>query len=197
MLAFALAVMALFVAGLARYSAPGKTVETLGADLLILSYVAVFVSLTVQLRWVGNGSLGYLPLASLVIATKCGDTSAYFAGRLLGKTKLSPLISPGKTWAGAVGAFVGAAAGSWAWFHFVTGWLANAEPGPWYWAVLYGLILGIVGLVGDLAESLIKRDVGQKDSAPLLPGFGGLLDLLDSVIFTGPVAYLLWLVLPS
>jgi phosphatidate cytidylyltransferase len=164
--------------------------------LLILSYVAVFVSLTVQLRWIDGGKLGYLPLASLVVATKCGDTSAYFAGRLFGKTKLCPLISPGKTQAGAVGAFIGAAIGSWAWFHFATALLANAKPGPWYSAVIYGLILGVVGLVGDLAESLIKRDVGQKDSAPLLPGFGGLLDLLDSVIFTGPVAYLLWLVLP-
>ena len=196
MLAFALAAMALFASGLARYSAPGKSVETLGAELLILSYVAVFVSLTVQLRWIEGGRLGYLPLASLVVATKCGDTSAYFIGRLFGKTKLSPLISPGKTRAGAVGAFIGSAAGSWAWFHFAAGWLANVQPGPWYWTALYGLILGVVGLVGDLAESLIKRDVGQKDSAPLLPGFGGLLDLLDSVIFTGPVAYLLWLVLP-
>ncbi len=59
-----------------------------------------------------------------------------------------------------------------------------------------GLILGLVGLIGDLAESLIKRDVGQKDSAPLLPGFGGLLDLLDSIIFTAPVAYVPWLILP-
>jgi phosphatidate cytidylyltransferase len=196
MLVFALAVMALFVSGLARYTAPGKSVETLGAELLILSYVAVFVSLTVQLRWIDGGTLGFLPLSSLVVATKCGDTSAYFVGRLFGKTKLSPLISPGKTRAGAVGAFIGAAAGSWAWFHFASGPLFNARPGPWYWAVLYGLILGVVGLVGDLAESLIKRDVGQKDSAPLLPGFGGLLDLLDSVIFAGPMAYLLWLVLP-
>ncbi|HEY2251707.1 MAG TPA: phosphatidate cytidylyltransferase, partial [Planctomycetaceae bacterium] len=121
MLVFALAVMALFVSGLARYTAPGKSVETLGAELLILAYVAVFVSLTVQLRWIDFGQLGYLPLASLVVATKCGDTSAYFAGRLFGKTKLSPLISPGKTRAGAVGAFVGAALGSWAWFHFATG----------------------------------------------------------------------------
>jgi phosphatidate cytidylyltransferase len=62
--------------------------------------------------------------------------------------------------------------------------------------VLYGIIMGLVGLIGDLCESLIKRDVGQKDSAPLFPGFGGLLDLLDSVIYAGPVAYLLWLTLP-
>jgi phosphatidate cytidylyltransferase len=196
MLVFSLAVMALFVSRLVNYSAPGKSIETLGAELLVLSYVAVFISLTAQLRWIEGGKLGYLPLASLVVATKCGDTAAYFAGRAFGKSKLSPLISPGKTRAGARAAFIGAAAGSWAWFQFATQWLAPARPGPWYWAVLYGVILGVVGLVGDLAESLIKRDVGQKDSAPLLPGFGGLLDLLDSVIFAGPVAYLLWLVLP-
>ena len=93
---------------------------------------------------------------------------------------------------------VGAAAGSVAWFKFpwFAPWLFGVQPGPWYWIAIYGLILGLVGLIGDLAESLIKRDVGQKDSAPLLPGFGGLLDLLDSIIFTGPIAYLLWLVLP-
>jgi phosphatidate cytidylyltransferase len=196
LLVFALAVMALFVSAMARYRAPGKTIETLGAELVTLTYVAVFVSLTVQLRWVGPTPPGFLPLASLVVATKSGDTSAYFAGHLFGKTKLSPLISPGKTWAGAVGAFIGSAAGSWAWLVWGTKWLTNAQPGPWYWAALFGFILGVVGLVGDLAESLLKRDVGVKDSAPLLPGFGGLLDLLDSIIFTGPVAYLLWLVLP-
>ncbi|MGE5193243.1 MAG: phosphatidate cytidylyltransferase [Deltaproteobacteria bacterium] len=196
MLVYALAVMALFVSGMARYRAPGKTIETLGAELVALTYVAVFVSLTVQLRWVGPAPAGYLPLASLIVATKCGDTCAYFAGHAFGKTKLSPLISPGKTRAGAVGAFLGAAAGSWAWLFWGTKFFTNAQPGPWYWAVLYGLVLGVVGLVGDLAESLLKRDVGVKDSAPLLPGFGGLLDLLDSVIFTGPVAYLLWEVLP-
>lgn len=154
------------------------------------------ISLTAQLRWVDTVRLGYVPLASLVVATKCGDIGAYFVGRLLGKTKLSPLISPGKTRAGAVGALIGAAAGSWAFLTFGTGWLSAAQPGPWYWAVFYGLVLGVVGLIGDLAESLLKRDVGVKDSAPLLPGFGGVLDILDSVIFAAPVAYLMWLVLP-
>ena len=65
-----------------------------------------------------------------------------------------------------------------------------------HWAILYGVAVGIVGLTGDLCESLIKRDVERKDSAALLPGFGGLLDLLDSVLYAGPVAYVLWLVLP-
>jgi phosphatidate cytidylyltransferase len=196
MLALALAVMSLFVSGMARYRAPGTTIETLGAELVVLNYVALFVSLTVQLRWIDAVNLGYLPLTSLLVATKCGDTCAYFTGRLFGTTKLSPLISPGKTRAGAIGAFLGAAAGSAALFTWGTRWLTNAQPGPWYWGALYGFILGVVGLTGDLAESLLKRDVGVKDSAPLLPGFGGVLDLMDSVIFTGPAAYLLWLILP-
>ncbi|MEQ9065714.1 MAG: phosphatidate cytidylyltransferase, partial [Gimesia chilikensis] len=66
----------------------------------------------------------------------------------------------------------------------------------WYWSILFGAIIGVVGLVGDLCESLIKRDVGKKDSAELLPGFGGLLDLLDSPLYAGPVAFLLWKLLP-
>jgi phosphatidate cytidylyltransferase len=196
MLVYALCVMALFVSGMVRYRAPGKSIENLGAELVTLTYVALFVSLTVQLRWTGPVPHGYLPLASLIVATKCGDTCAYFAGRVFGKTKLCPAISPGKTWAGAVGAAVGAAAGSWAWLEWGTKWLTNAAPGAWIWAVLFGLVLGVTGIAGDLAESLLKRDVGAKDSAPLLPGFGGLLDLLDSVIFTGPLAYLLWQILP-
>jgi phosphatidate cytidylyltransferase len=206
LLTYTLSVIALLVSGGIRYRAPGTTLETLGAELLMLTYVGLFTAVTAQLRWVsplvsrGNGliqiDVGYLALASLIVATKCGDTAAFFAGRSFGRTKLMPLLSPGKTWAGAYGAIVGAALGSWAWLHWGTLWLTTAAPGPWYWAVLYGAVLGVVGMVGDLCESLIKRDVGQKDSAPLLPGFGGLLDLLDSVIFTGPVAYLLWLWLP-
>jgi phosphatidate cytidylyltransferase len=196
LLVYALCVMALFISGMVRYRAPGRSIETLGAELVALTYVALFVSLTVQLRWAGPVPHGYLPLASLIVATKCGDTCAYFAGRAFGRAKLSPAISPGKTWAGAVGAVLGAAAGSWAWFEWGTKWLTTAAPGAWSWAALFGVVLGVTGIAGDLAESLLKRDVGAKDSAPLLPGFGGLLDLLDSVIFTGPVAYLLWQILP-
>lgn len=195
MLAFALALMILFAGALVRYRGPGNNLENLACEALMLAYVGIFLSFTAQLRWVAP-KLVYVPLASLVVAVKCGDTCAYFTGRALGRRKLSPLISPGKTWEGALGALAGAALGSWLWLTFGLRWLTDVSPGPWYWSVLYGAVLGAVGIVGDLAESLIKRDVRQKDSAPLLPGFGGLLDLLDSVTFTAPVAYLLWLLLP-
>ena len=108
-----------------------------------------------------------------------------------------PLLGRGKTWMGAVGAVVGSGFGGWAWLHWGTP-LFNAdwEPCNSAIAIFYGVTIGVVGLIGDLCESLIKRDVGKKDAALLLPGFGGLLDLLDSVLYAGPVAYLLWQILP-
>ncbi|MCA9055200.1 MAG: CDP-archaeol synthase, partial [Planctomycetaceae bacterium] len=125
------------------------------------------------------------------------DVFAYTVGRLFGKRKMSPLLSPGKTWAGFVGAMLGAALGSWLWLTFATPRFGDGWTPPPAWAtVVYGLVIGLVALVGDLCESLIKRDVGKKDSAPLLPGFGGILDLLDSVLYAGPVAVILWRVLP-
>lgn len=196
MLAFALSVLVLFGNALHRYQSPGGNLERLGVELLGLSYLGILVSATVQLRWIASSDLCYLPLASVVVVTKCGDTSAYFAGHAIGGKKLSPLISPGKTWAGAIGALFGAALGGFLTLSIIPRWLSAEHPAAWYWSLLYGVVIGALGIVGDLAESLIKRDVGRKDSAPLLPGFGGLLDLLDSVIFVGPVACVLWLVLP-
>lgn len=195
-LAYSLVVMLLFGNALRRYQAPGGNLELLGLELLGVSYLGVLLSATAQLRWVARPELCYLPLASVVIVTKCGDTAAYFTGRALGGRKLCPLISPGKTWAGAYGAFAGAALGGWISLSLAPAWFSSVPPAEWYWSIVYGVVIGALGIVGDLAESLIKRDVGRKDSAPLLPGFGGLLDLLDSVIFVGPAAYLLWLILP-
>lgn len=195
MLMLALAVMALFLNALARYRAPGGNLETLGIEVLGLAYVGVLLSLTAQLRWIAGPGLCYLPLASVVVVTKFGDTFAFFTGRALGGRKLSPLVSPGKTWSGVGGALIGAALGGWLCLSLAPGWF-GAAGALWYWSVLYGVAIGTLGIVGDLAESLIKRDTGQKDSAPLLPGFGGLLDLLDSVIFVGPAAWLLWSILP-
>lgn len=197
MLVFGLSILAAFLRGAIRYREPGTTMETLGADVLGITYLGILISITTQLRWVAGVQAGYLVLASLVIGAKCGDIGGYTLGRLFGKKKLVPTLSPGKTQMGGVGAILGSSLAVTAWLHFAPGYFFDGgAPCSMTWSLIYGAIIGVVGLVGDLAESLIKRDVGKKDSAVLMPGFGGLLDLLDSVLYAGPVAVLLWKVLP-
>lgn len=201
MLAYSLTVLGMFLLATYRYREPGASMETLGAELLIVSYIGVLLGVAVQLRWVAGADAGYLVMGSLLVVTKGGDVGAYFFGRLFGKRKMVPHLSPGKTWAGAVGALIGSAASAVAWLYFATPFFTPKGSEPWVppdWisSAIYGSILGVTGLIGDLCESLIKRDVGKKDSARLLPGFGGLLDLMDSVLYAGPVAYVLWKALP-
>lgn len=197
LLAWGGCVLGLFMVEAWRYEQPGARMETLAAETLIVSYLGGLLAVTVQLRWVAGADLGYLVLGSMVIATKMGDVGAYTLGRLFGRRKMAPRLSPGKTWAGFAGALIGAALGTLLWLQWCTPLFdPQRSPPAWHWSVLYGMIIGLVGLVGDLCESMIKRDMGQKDAAPLMPGFGGLLDLLDSILFAGPVAYVLWLLLP-
>jgi phosphatidate cytidylyltransferase len=200
-LVFGLAVLWLLALNASRYQKPGGRMETLGAEILIVAYAGLLLSLTARLRWVQAewpGGEGYFYLASVIIAAKCGDTGAYTFGRLFGRHKMSPILSPGKTWEGAVGALVFAGLGSWAWLTygprlFDMPSLAPTNPVV---CVGYGILIAVAGIVGDLCESLIKRDLGKKDAASLLPGFGGLVDLTDSVVYAGPIAYLFWLLLP-
>jgi phosphatidate cytidylyltransferase len=195
MLAFSVCVLLLFLKACYRYREPGKNLETLSGELLCVTYVGVLTAVTMQLRWVNGASAGYFALASAVIGPKAGDIGAYTLGRLFGRRKMVPLLSPGKTWMGGLGAILGACGGCWLWMSqgpklFADS--ANWPPCPTWWVLLFGVSMGVVGLIGDLAESLIKRDVGAKDAAALMPGFGGLLDLLDSILYAGPVALLLW-----
>jgi phosphatidate cytidylyltransferase len=113
------------------------------------------------------------------------DTSAYFVGRRFGRHKLAPILSPKKTWEGAIGGMLGA---------ILTGvvcvWLLGL-PITLLQGALLGLVGGIVGPLGDLSESLIKRQVGLKDAGNLIPGHGGILDRADSLLFTVPILYYL------
>ncbi|HEU4558790.1 MAG TPA: phosphatidate cytidylyltransferase [Longimicrobium sp.] len=128
-----------------------------------------------------------------VVLTWLSDTFAYFAGRLWGKRKLIPKVSPGKTVAGALGAVIGTplAAVGYALFlqRFATWQPGLAE------AAVFGVAVSIAAQVGDLAESLLKRDVGVKDSGKLLPGHGGALDRFDSLFFTLPLGYAFFVLL--
>ncbi len=120
----------------------------------------------------------------LVLLVKVNDSAAYFLGSRWGKTKLIPRISPGKTVEGAVmGVLAGgasAAAGK---------YLFSLSRLTWPAALTLGLVLGTAAVLGDLAESLLKRSAGRKDSGRTLPGMGGILDLLDSLFFTAPLLY--------
>jgi phosphatidate cytidylyltransferase len=131
-----------------------------------------------------------IALISLIATVKMSDVGQYTAGRLFGRHKLAPTISPGKTWEGVLGGLLLASVSAWV----VLGPIANVAAGleGAVRAAVYGIVLAAAGILGDLAESMLKRDAGVKDSSSWLPGFGGVLDLLDSLLGAAPVAYLFW-----
>ena len=187
LLAFGLVAIAAFLGEMHRYTGPGGVTINLAGTIFGAAYVGLLFSFAVMIRL--NWTVG--ALASLIVVVKMGDIGAYTVGRLIGRHKMAPVLSPGKTIEGACGAVAFAVFGSWLvaavlfpqWLDStVSGWLP------------YGILVGLTGLFGDLAESLIKRDVGTKDSSEWLPGFGGVLDILDSILFAAPVAYACWAV---
>ena len=119
-----------------------------------------------------------------ILAVAAGDTMAYFTGRAIGRRKLAPAVSPGKTVEGAVGGLLGSVGCSILYSH---GFLPGVPAG---YAAVAGAAVGIFGQAGDLFESLVKRAAGVKDSGTILPGHGGILDRVDGILAAGPVLYL-------
>lgn len=191
-LALAVGVLVVLIAEMRRYEKPGRVTADAAAAVFALVYVGVMLSFAVQLRVAPWG--GIAALASLIIVAKSGDTGAYTVGRLIGRHKMSPVLSPGKTIEGAIGALLFACLGSWATFRWVVdaGDQSGSVSSLWWGWVLFGLVVGGMGLLGDLAESMLKRDAGQKDSSSWLPGLGGVLDIVDSILLAAPVAWLCW-----
>src|SRR5215469_12848142 len=130
---------------------------------------------------------GKLFLIYFVLVTKFSDTGAYTVGSLIGKHKMIPRISPGKTWEGFAGAIGLSTAAS---LVFVQCFGSRMAGMNWMHAVILGVILSVAAVIGDLIESLFKREAGVKDSGKFFPGIGGLLDLLDSLLFNAPIMYL-------
>ena len=141
-------------------------------------------------RIAAGGLLLLLP----VLLTWASDIGAFFVGRAFGKRKLIPSVSPGKTVAGAVGALIVTPIVAWLYTRYV---LTPATQLAFvrFGVFVFGLLISIVAQIGDLAESLLKREAGMKDSSHLIPGHGGILDRFDSLLFALPVAYALFNVL--
>jgi hypothetical protein len=121
---------------------------------------------------------------AFVAVTICSDIGGYFAGSFLGKHKLAPSISPKKTWEGLGGSLAAC---------LIAGWLTLSYllHDHWWQGLIFGFAVTVAAIVGDLVESTIKRDLGIKDMGSLLPGHGGVLDRIDSLLFAAPVAWLL------
>lgn len=132
-------------------------------------------------------------IIGIIAMVKMCDTGAYFTGSAIGKHKMIPWLSPGKTWEGLAGGLVASMATAWGLAALSEHWLPDEPVVPTLVALLIGLIIGICGQCGDLVMSLMKRDAGIKDSSALLPGLGGMMDVLDSPLFVAPIAW--WLLL--
>ena len=141
-------------------------------------------------RFVVEPAAGAVLVFFPIALTWVSDSGAYFVGRALGKRKLMPRVSPGKTVAGAVGGIVATMIGAWVYNDFILRPVAQLALAPWT-ALLFGAVISIVGQVGDLVESLFKREAGVKDSSSFFSAHGGVLDRLDSLYFAIPVAYLI------
>lgn len=153
-----------------------------------------------SLRWGVSGSAifpedggRFFLLFAIAVIAAC-DSGAYFAGRAWGRQKLAPKISPGKTLEGAIGGtLAGGFAGLLMKAIFTMLWPAFSNGLGWSWAFIFGILVAIAGIVGDLVESLLKRDAKSKDAGTLLPGMGGVLDRIDSCLLGIPVMYYLLL----
>jgi phosphatidate cytidylyltransferase len=179
MLVFVLALLTF-----SRHRNVAGVVAAAGAVVFAMVYLGFMLGFLLALRRSHSAWI----VVGVVIATKSCDTGAYFTGRAVGRHKLIPWLSPGKTWEGLIGGVVVAvlvglalAAGS--------RLLSEADHVPLWLGAMCGAVFALVGQLGDLAVSLFKRGAGIKDSSTILPGLGGVLDVLDSPLRVAPVAY--------
>jgi phosphatidate cytidylyltransferase len=180
--------VAMFVRGV-----EGKPMAAVGSTLLGAWYTGGMLAFGYALRYhrfAIGATAGALLLMLPLVLTWANDAGAFFFGKAFGKTKLMPSVSPGKTIAGAVGGLLLTIVGTWAYVRFLLA--PYGSMGLTMLGILvFGTLISIAAQVGDLVESLLKREAGVKDSSTLIPGHGGVLDRTDSLLFTVPLAYIL------
>lgn len=182
----AVLVMAMAVLFYARHKTVEGVVAGAGGAVLSFVYLGLMFGFLLAIR---QGHSAWVLLWVLLVTKSC-DIGAYFTGKAIGRHKLILWLSPGKTWEGLAGGLVLSSLVSWGGL-WVLSWNGVVGLPPLPWAFVPGVVLGLVGQAGDLLESLFKRDAGLKDSGSTVPGMGGVLDVIDSPLLVGPVAY--WL----
>jgi phosphatidate cytidylyltransferase len=182
-----LAVLALtagvLIAATLRGAPFDKIIASSGATILGVLYIVLLGGHLVAVRMSFDQKLSAHLLSFFFLVLMGADTGAYYTGRAIGKHKLAPNISPGKTWEGVAGGMLAALALA-TLAHF---WFFREL--PLKWALPLAAVMMILGVLGDLSESALKRSAGAKDAAKLLPGHGGVLDRLDSLLFNAPLIY--------
>jgi phosphatidate cytidylyltransferase len=187
----ATAMILVFVVSLLVFSRH-KTVEGVVAAAGAVVFAMVYLGLMFGFFLALRRECSAWWIAGVIIVTKMCDTGAYFTGRAIGRRKLIPWLSPGKTWEGLAGGVLFAMLIGWG-----LAWLSRAmftneaDWVPLWIGPIAGFAFGLIGQFGDLTMSLLKRGAGIKDSSTLIPGLGGVLDVLDSPLMVAPVAY--WL----
>ncbi len=188
---FVAVLMATFLSQGIQFRRPGATMATISGTVLVVAYVGLLGSFIIQIRWFDGPYHGLIPLAAFVATAKGSDTGAYTLGRIAGRTKLWPRLSPNKTIEGAVGGLLFGVGASLI-VSAIARFLLRAPCLDWPRSIGFGLVVALAAQLGDLMESMIKRDCESKDASSSVPGFGGVLDVLDSLLFSAPVAYGYW-----
>lgn len=165
----------------------GGNIPRFAFSLMAFLYLPWSLGYTLLLRYSPDGTSGLWTLTLPIVASFATDIGAYFVGRHFGRRKLAPSISPGKTVEGSVGGILV----SFLALLLYTGLVREAFPFGFLELILFSLLLSLAAQLGDLTESMLKRYCGVKDSGEFLPGHGGLLDRIDSLLFTLPLTYYL------
>ncbi len=187
------AVMLVLAATIWARGVEGKPLGAAATTVFGVLYTACALSFVFALRYLDyavDAKAGTALVALPLLLTWASDIGAYFVGRAIGGRKLIPKVSPGKTVAGAVGGLVATVLVAWLLARMVLPSLAQLSL-THAGAILFGVVVSVAAQVGDLAESLLKREAGVKDSSRIIPGHGGVLDRFDSLLFVLPVSYLL------
>lgn len=168
-----------------RYDAGkrGAALERTLGGVFVSCYVGIPMAALVWIRDLGDSGWGLAALITMIAVTKSADAGAYFSGTAFGRHKLIPHLSPGKTWEGAVGGIAASMGVSYlCFFKLIPALAQSSTAGPIWGPIVFGTVCAVAGMVGDLAESLVKRETGVKDSGRTLPGLGGVWDVTDSLI---------------